>query len=127
MQDIHIPFQPHSMVLLLLDPAFYCLCYYSCPRFSSFLPLHPAPTLPQAISTLLSMFMGPAYMFFDYSLPYAVHSHDYSITTNLYFLILSLFSLIPLAYLPLATIKTFSISVCLFLFCFLVYFFRFNS
>ena len=37
-------------------------------QFFPFVPLHPAPLLPQAIPTPLSMSMGPAYMFFHYFL-----------------------------------------------------------
>ena len=49
---------------------FYCLCYYSCPNFSPFDPLHPAPNpFPQAIPLLLFKFMGHTYVFFGFPIP----------------------------------------------------------
>ena len=51
---------------------FYCLGCYNCPNFSPF-ALHDPDASPQAINILLPMSMGPAYMFFVYCIPYAVH------------------------------------------------------
>ena len=33
---------------------FYGLCYYGCPEFPPFAPLHPAPPLPQAVPPLFT-------------------------------------------------------------------------
>ena len=62
-------------------------------QLSQFFPLCPPPPSPtptlQAIPTPLSMSMHDAYIFFGYSMSYActLHPPDYSVTTNLYFLI----------------------------------------
>ena len=51
----------------------YWLCYYICPSFTPFVPLHQALCqLHQAIPILWSMSMGYAYTFFGYSISYAV-------------------------------------------------------
>ena len=59
-------------IIFLFSIIFYWLCYYSCPNFSSFVPLHPAPPTPSGNSTPLSMSMGHVRKSFDYSISYTV-------------------------------------------------------
>lgn len=109
-----------------LKNVFYCLCGYS---YFTFPPLFPftQPPLPQVIPPLLAMSMGQAYMFFIYSIPYAIlYNHDYPVTTNLH-VILSPF--LPNFWTPLSNWQP-SKHLCIydfFLFCLFVYIFlRFN-
>ena len=67
---------------------FYWLCYCSCPNFSLFAPLHPAPPTPSSNLHTMVMSIGPVYKFFGYSLSYTtLHPPGYSVTTYLYFFI----------------------------------------
>ena len=99
-------------------------------HLSWFFPLCPLstqqPTLPQAIPPVLFMSMGPGYVFWPLHFLYCtLHPHGYSVTTYLYFLILS--PLYPFPYSPLpsgshqnALCIHVSVSVLFCLVCFLV-------
>ena len=59
----------HTNSFKIIIIIFYCLCYYSCPKFS---PFDALPALLQAVPALLSMSVGHAYIFFSYSILCAV-------------------------------------------------------
>ena len=111
--------------LISFFTVFYGLCYYNSPQIFP-CPLPPPPA-PSGICTPLSMFMGHGYvLWLLYFICYTSHPHNYSVTTNFYFLFLHLLQT-SLTHSHLATIKTFSVSMILFLFCFLfILLFRFN-
>ena len=72
--QLHYRNTSHVLFCLFLSQTrffkgFLLLFYYSCPNFPPSALLCPAhPLLPQSILTLLSMFVGPSYMFLDQSL-----------------------------------------------------------
>ena len=67
---------------------FYGSCFYNWPNFSPFIPLHPAPPLPQAVPKPLFMSLGHAQVLWLLHFLYCtVHSHGYSVTVYLYFLL----------------------------------------
>ena len=80
----------------------------------------PLPPLPEAVTTLLSMFMHVLWLL--HSLLQYLHPHEFSVTTNLYYLIPSPF--LPILPLHLASIKTLSVSMILLLFCFVYFVFQ---
>ena len=103
----------------------FLLFYFSCPNFSAFVPLHTAPATHTPSGnpyTLVHVHGSCIYvLWLLYFLYCTVHPRDYSLTTNLYFLIPSPFLSPPS---QLATIKMFSVSMILFLFNLFVYFVR---
>ena len=102
---------------------FYCLCYYSCPNFSPFVPLHThSHSLRQSPRPRPCPWVMCRYSLATLFPTLYFTPHDYSVTTNLYFIIPPLFSPISPTPSHLATIKTFFVSLILFLFCLFVYF-----
>ena len=85
----------HCVFFLII---FYYLCYYSCPNFFPFVPLYPTPSdNPHTIVHVHGSCIFVLWLL--YSLCYTLHSHEYSVTTNLYFLIPSPSS--PITTIPL--------------------------
>ena len=80
---------------------FYRLCYYSCPKFSAFAPLHPALlTLSGNPHTIVHVYGLCIQVLWLLDILYCTsHSHGYSLTTYLYFWIPS--PLHPFPYTPL--------------------------
>ena len=87
-----------------------------------FVPLHPVlPTTSANPHTVGHAHRLCIYvLWLLYSLCCTLYPHDYSVSTNLYFLIPSHCSPIPWCHSHLATIKMFSISMILLLFCLFV-------
>ena len=111
----------------------YCLCYYSCPSFSPFAPLHLDPLIPLGNPHTIVHAPGSCIRTFWllYFLYCTLHPYNYSAATDLYFLIPSPF--LPMPQIPLLSGNHQNVH-CIYdcvsvlfvhLFCFFV--FRFNS
>ena len=87
-------------------------------QFTPFVSLHPAPhSIRQSPHQCQCPWDMHIYVFWLlYSLGCTLHPHDYSVTTNLYFLIPSHFSPIPMTHLSCSNHQNILLSIILFLF-----------
>ena len=103
---------------------FFKLCFidYDISVVLIFSPISPCsmqhPPFCQGIPPPLFTSMGHAYRFFGYSISCTLHPHNYSVTTDLYFLVPLPFthSLTPHSHLATITMLFVSINLSLFLF-----------
>ena len=119
--------------LFFMISLLHLIVYVMSLQLFQFFPLcHPLPRCPPTPSgyphTIVHVHGSCKYiLWLLYSICCTLYPHDYSVTTNLYFLVPSAFSLFPQLPSHQATIKAFPVSMILFLFCWLVYFvFKFN-
>ena len=83
--------------LLKLSFTVYAITYYNCPNFFSFAPPPNLPTPSGNPHTIVHVHGSCIYiLWLLYSLCCTLHPHDYSVTTNVYFLINSPIPKIPL-------------------------------